>query len=77
MNHVIFQRLMDRAAAGGTVIANSEKGRYIKRFSEEDAELMAKADIIHRRKITRLMQAVGFDHHGRRYFAFLGLVDKA
>ena len=56
MNHVIFQRLMDRAAAGGTVIANSEKGRYIKRFSEEDAELMAKADISFAQLLTRICE---------------------
>lgn len=72
MSQVIFQRLIDRAAAGGTVISNSDKGRYIKRLSAEDANLMAKADIIDRRKITRLMQAVRFDHDGRRYFAFFG-----
>lgn len=72
MSQIIFQRLIDRAAAGGTVIANSEMGRYIKRLSEEDAELMAKAEIIDRRKITRLMQAVRFDYQGRRHFAFFG-----
>jgi hypothetical protein len=72
MSQVIFQRLIDRAASGGTVISNSDKGRYIKRLSEEDAELMAKADVIDRRKITRLMRAVRFDHEGRRYFAFFG-----
>lgn len=72
MSKIIFQRLVDRAAVEGTEIANSDKGRYIKRLSDEDASLMAKADIIDRRKITRLMRAVRFEHKGKRFFAFFG-----
>ncbi|WP_223564813.1 hypothetical protein [Agrobacterium tumefaciens] len=72
MSQIIFQRLIDYAEAGGTTIMNADKGRYIKRESDHDAELMAKAEIIDRRTITRQMRAVMFEYEDRRYFAFFG-----
>lgn len=72
MSRNLFQRLMSHAEAGGTLIANAEKTRYIKRESDEDAELMAKADVKKRRVITRQMRAVMFEYKTRRYFAFFG-----
>lgn len=72
MSNAIFQRLISHAAADGTVIAHADKGRFVRRFSEADAELMAKADVRDRRRITRQMRAVMFEHDGRRLFAFFG-----
>lgn len=72
MSNTIFQRLIDCAAVDGTIIANAEKGRFIKRLSEADAELMAKADVRDKRKITRQMRAVLFEHGAQRFYAFFG-----
>jgi hypothetical protein len=72
MSSTIFQRLIDRAATDGTFIANPHEGRFVKRLSEADAELMAKADILETRRITRQMRAVMFEHNGQRFYAFFG-----
>ncbi|MDT0507440.1 hypothetical protein [Novosphingobium sp. MMS21-SN21R] len=72
MSNVIFRRLIDHAAIDGTIIANGDKGRFIKRLSEADAELMAKADVRGKRKITRQMRAVMFEHGAQRFFALFG-----
>ncbi len=73
MSNALFRRLIDRAAIDGTTIAHGDKGRFIKRLSEADAELMAKADVKDKRIITRQMRAVMFEHGPQRFFAFFGL----
>ncbi|MDB5586884.1 MAG: hypothetical protein JWP26_1854 [Devosia sp.] len=72
MSAATFKKLVDHAAAYGTDIANADKVRWIKRLRDEDAELMSKADVIDRRKITRQMRAVLFEHEDRRFVAFFG-----
>lgn len=57
----------------GVLVANADEARWIKRLSEEDADLMAKADVKATRKITRQMRAVQFQYNTRQYFAFFGL----
>jgi len=72
MSAATFKKLIDHAAANGVDIANADKVRWIKRRNDEDAELMSKADVIARRKITRQMRAVLFEHEDRRFVAFFG-----
>lgn len=72
MSGAIFKRLSDCAEAAGTPIADADQPRWIKRLSQEDADLMAKADIKATRKITRQMQAVQFEYEGKRCFVFFG-----
>src|SRR5690606_33621098 len=73
MSSAIFRRLSEHAAALGVLVANADEARWIKRLSEEDADLMAKADVKATRKITRQMRAVQFQYNTRQYFAFFGL----
>jgi hypothetical protein len=72
MSNAIFRLLVERAAIDEIIIANGDKGRFIRRLSDADAELMAKADVKDKRKITRQMRAVMFEHCDQRFFAFFG-----
>lgn len=72
MSAATFKKLVDSAAVNGTDIANADKARWVKRLSDEDASLMAKADVIEWRKITRQMRAILFEHDDRRFGAFFG-----
>lgn len=72
MSRIIFQRLINHAKASDTLVMNADKGRYIKRYSDPDAELMAKAAVRDKRTITRQMRAVMFEYNERRYYAFFG-----
>lgn len=72
MSKTLFQRLIDHAAIDGTIIAHADKGRFIRKQSGADAELMAKADVRDKRSITRQMRAVMFEHDEHCFFAFFG-----
>ena len=66
MSGIIFRKLTDYAARAGELIGTSDRPRWVKRLSPEDADLMSKADIKANRKITRQMRAVQFEHEARR-----------
>jgi hypothetical protein len=72
MSKVIFDKLLAHAGRGGATIGNLEKPRWIAALTDEDSNLMATAEIKNRRKITRQMQGVMFEHRASRYFAFFG-----
>lgn len=70
---MIFHRLIEHAKREGVDVANADKVRWIKRLNDDDAHLMAKANVAANRKVTRQIRAVQIEHEGRRLFAFLGM----
>jgi hypothetical protein len=73
MSKMIFHRLIEHAKRDGVDFANADKVRWIKRLNDDDALLMAKANVVANRKVTRQIRVVQIEHEERRLFAFLGM----
>ena len=73
MSQQIFQRLILQAANAGVTIPDVDKPRWIQKLNDDDASLMAKADVSSQQKITRQISAIQIEHDETRYFAVLGL----
>ncbi len=73
MSLEVFGRLIECVERHGLALENRDKGRWIKRLSEDDAKLMSKADVISTIKITRHIKAVQIEFEDLRYMAILGL----
>lgn len=72
MSSHLFERLTSAAKQRGLDIANASEVRYIRRLSEEDAELMAKADA-HTLAISRQVRMVRITSGMRTLFCVFGL----
>lgn len=68
----LFERLASAATERGLDIANASQGRYIRRLSNEDAELMATADA-DALAISRQVRMVRITSAGRKLFCVFGL----
>lgn len=75
MSQQIFhsQRLISQAEDASVTIPDADKPRWIRKLSDDDASLMAKADVSNQQKITRQIRAIQIEHDETRYFAVLGL----
>ena len=75
MSTQIFQRLISHANDAGVQVSNAEKPRWIRKLNDDDALLMARADVPSQQKITRQIRALQIEHNEARYFAVLGLTE--
>ena len=73
MSQQIFARLITHASENGVAIPSDDQARWISRFSDADASLMAEADVFGHQQITRQIRAMHFEHDAVRYFAVLGI----
>lgn len=72
MSRALFDRLIEHARQEGDPVAHPECGRFIQRYSESDAELMASgtaAAVI----VTRQIRLVRIEHSDQLYFCTFGL----
>lgn len=74
MNKLLFERLIVAAQQRDVEISNATKGRFIRRLSVEDAELMAGADA-RVLTISRQVRMVRISFQGETLFCVFGLAE--
>ena len=72
MSHALFGRLVDHADREGTPVAEPQRGRFLKRINDSNAELMAagRATAV---VLTRQIRLVRIEHADQVYFCTFGL----
>ncbi len=74
MSNDLFARLVDAVEVSpDRVLSKSDGSRWIKRLSDEDADLMSQADIVEACIVTRHLRALLLQHEGRRFLCVSGL----
>lgn len=76
MSKVIFDLLVAHAENAGVPVKDADAGRYISRHSDDDADLMAKADVTCL-SITRKIRLLRLVHGETTYFCALGITNPA
>jgi hypothetical protein len=74
MNKVLFERLVTAAQQRDVDITNSTKGRFLRRLSEEDAELMTSGDA-NSLVVSRHVRIVRVSFKDETYFCVFGLAE--
>ena len=74
MNRNIFQKLADKAEREGVVLLNSDKARWLHRLSQEDADMMARADF-EVLLLSRQMRALLIRYKNFTFFVAMGFPD--
>lgn len=73
LNQTFFSRLIEHASLNGVEIQNPTEGRWIARLSDDDAQLMTKADVIGLQKLTKSLRVVALSFESKKYIVFFGL----